>query len=157
MTQADREREKGARQHAGGGALFGLNKGRHADIQIPHTHTSQQEDKREKQNRKIKNKILDWRNSKQLAGSAKSSKKEWQLSSAGTSKESTNHRNWRWQRQERRRHCANNAAGAAPINNGLSGKWQKGGIGTAKSPPYLLWADIVFINWGYWICLQRWV
>ena len=38
MTQADREREKGARQHAGGGALFGLNKGRHADIQIPHTH-----------------------------------------------------------------------------------------------------------------------
>ena len=44
MTQADREREKGARQHAGG-ALFGLNKGRHADIQIPHTHTSQQEKK----------------------------------------------------------------------------------------------------------------
>ena len=57
MTQADREREKGARQHAGG-ALFGLNKGRHADIQIPHTHKPARE-KMGKQNRKIKNKIMD--------------------------------------------------------------------------------------------------
>ena len=56
--QGEGERVK-AWQHAGGGALFGLNKGRHADIQIPHTHTSQQEDKRDKQNRKIKNKIMD--------------------------------------------------------------------------------------------------
>ena len=59
MTQADREREKGARQHAGGGALFGLNKGRHADIQIPHTHTSQQEDKERNRTGKLKMKELE--------------------------------------------------------------------------------------------------
>ena len=151
MTQADREREreKGARQHAGG-ALFGLNKGRHADIQIPHTHTSQQEKKW--RNRTGKSKIKSW-----IEGTRSSLRDPQNPQkrsdncphSAGTSKESTNHRNWRWQRQKRRRrrrHCANNAAGAAPINNGLSGKWQKGGIGTAKSLPHLLWAGLVLIN-----------
>ena len=36
MTQAEKEKEKGATQEE----LFGLNKGRHADIQILHIQTN---------------------------------------------------------------------------------------------------------------------
>ena len=137
MTQADREREKGARHGSMREEEHYLDWTKE-DMQTYKYHIHTQASKRKKwgnRTGKLKMKELE-----AACGIRKILEKRSDNCphSAGTSKESTNHRNWRWQRQKRRRHCANNAAGAAPINNGLSGKWQKGGIGTAKSPPSTL-------------------
>ena len=84
-----------------GGALFGLNKGRHADIQIPHTHTSQQEVKDKNSGGMMHyltgklSVILRLNKLEAACGIRKILKKGVTIVRAGTSKESTNHRNWR--------------------------------------------------------------